>query len=213
VLLYLWLTFFLFLFLLLFLLCRSPTEHERQRIAGETGRRSSSGSGVTSPELGRDDSYGGMMEDDFERPRKNRKVSFTGADNDGLSGEYGFGNDDFGDGFENSTYGDDYGNESMGTPMGVENEEGGLQADALFVVPSAMKQKNNLDQFIEPKMSNIHNMMRQLKRMSTSCSSSSSTSSSMSSVVDDDDAAPTLAFSKVVAGAHTRYVQLSKLLL
>ena len=73
----------------------TTTEHERQRIAGETGRRSSSGSGVTSPELGRDDSYGGMMEDDdFERARKNRKVSFTGDDNDGLPDDYGI--DDFG---------------------------------------------------------------------------------------------------------------------
>ena len=140
-----------------------------------------------------------MEDDDFERARKNRKVSFTGDDNDGLPDDYGiddFGNEEFG----NDPYGDDYGNETMGTPMGGGNEEGGLQADALFE-SSGLKKKKNVHQFDGPKMSNMQNMMRQLQRMSTSSSSSSSSSSSMSSVDED---APTLAFSKVVASVQSR---------
>ena len=181
-----------------FLVTATTTEHERQRIAGGTGRRSSSGSVVPSPELGRDESYDGMMEDDdFERARKNRKVSFAGDDNDGLPDEYGFGNDDFADGFDNSGYGDD----DEGTPMGGGNEEGGLQADALFE-SSGLKKKKNVHQFDGPKMSHMQNMMRQLKRMSTSSSSSSSSTSSSMSSVDED--APTLAFSKVVASVQSR---------
>ena len=82
-----------------------------------------------------------MEDDDFERARKNRKVSFTGDDNDGLPDDYGiddFGNEEFG----NDPYGDDYGNETMGTPMGGGNEEGGLQADALFESSGLKKKKN-----------------------------------------------------------------------
>ena len=74
---------------------RTIPEHDRRVTSGENHDDaivSVGAADATSPELGRDDSYGGLLDDDFENARKRKRSSLAGVQDDA----HDYGNDDFG---------------------------------------------------------------------------------------------------------------------
>jgi cohesin complex subunit SCC1 len=158
---------------------------------------------ASSPEMGRDDSHGGALDDDtFERASKRRRSLAANNDDDrhndsnddgafmnedDFGGNDDFGNDDDFGGNDDDMYGD-----------GIN----GLEVESLH---AGEQNKNDEERsavhYDEPKTKQVKSMMRKLRRMSTSTdtSRSSLSSTSSSSIMDSSTDASSINFSRVVS--------------